>query len=447
MRKRIRSPGAKSGDQHPQRATGPKSRRTLAAETRSRDTAHDRAPKRPKHAPGTRTHSSQPSNETRAERPKRAPGTRTHGPQLSDPTRAKHPSRAPGTRTHGPQLSNSTRAERPKLADHGSAHLERTSQTRPDPIAVPTAVRIVDVDSERAGQRLDNFLMTQLKGVPKSLIYRVLRTGQVRVNGGRAKPETRLVGGDQVRIPPVRLPDKETLAAPSENLADLLASRIVADEREFLVLNKPSGLASHGGSGISLGAIEALRALRPGDTLELVHRLDRDTSGLLAFAKKHSALRKLQALIRDGQVGKRYLALIKGSPAKQRFDVDAPLLKNQLQGGERMVEVDDDGKPSLSRFRVLERFDHATLVEVEIVTGRTHQIRVHALHAGHPLAGDDKYGDADFNRAMKAKGLRRLFLHAHQLRFPWGEQEEKLYSAPLDVDLRAVLEALTSAQV
>ncbi len=313
-----------------------------------------------------------------------------------------------------------------------------------EPVALPVAVRMETVDAERAGQRVDNFLSSRLKGVPKSAVYRVLRTGQVRVNGKRCKPELRLEEGDVVRIPPLRVAAPGEVAPPSDSLRDTLAQRIVHEDAEFLLLDKPSGLAAHGGSGVSLGAIEAMRAIRPTQDIELVHRLDRDTSGLLLFAKKHSALRRLQALIRESRVQKKYFALIQGSPARDRFEVDAALRKNQLRGGERMVEVDeDDGKPSLSRFRVIERYADCTLVEVEIITGRTHQIRVHALHAGHPLAGDPKYGDEDFNKLMKTRGLKRLFLHAHSLRFPWGEaSEERHYSAPLGADLRKVLDGL-----
>ena len=315
----------------------------------------------------------------------------------------------------------------------------------PTVAAPPPEVRVVTVDVERAGQRIDNYLGSQLKGVPKSAIYRLLRTGQVRINGKRAKPEQKLEAGDAVRIPPVRLDAPGTPVTPGVSLRGALDAAVLFEDRELLVLDKPSGLASHGGSGVSLGAIEALRAIRPQDNLELVHRLDRDTSGLLLFAKKHSALRKLQSLIRDGQMHKLYYALIKGSPAHDKFEVDAPLQKNQLRSGERMVAVEADGKPSLSRSRVLERFADATLVEVEIVTGRTHQIRVHALHGGHPLAGDDKYGDEVFNKQLRTLGLKRLFLHAHSLSFPWGEGEiERRFSAPLAPELRKTLAALGS---
>lgn len=312
--------------------------------------------------------------------------------------------------------------------------------------AAPVAVRIETVDAEHAGQRLDNFLSSRLKGVPRSALYRALRTGQVRVNGGRCKPERKLEAGDLVRIPPMRVDTPETPPAPSQGLREGLAERLLYEDRELLVLNKPSGLASHGGSGISLGAIEALRAMRPTESLELVHRLDRDTSGILLLARRHSALRRLQALIREHRMRKKYLALLQGLPQRDHFEVDAALAKNQMRGGERMVTVDAAGKESLSRFRVLQRYRNACLVEVEIVTGRTHQIRVHARHAGHPVAGDEKYGDAEFNRQLRTLGLKRLFLHAHALAFPWGEQGETIqFAAPLDAQLRALLDVLARA--
>ena len=349
---------------------------------------------------------------------------------------------ASGFRGEAPRASAGRDATRPGPSDRRPVKPKAAPASSKE--AMPAEVRIETVDAERAGQRLDNFLSTRLKGVPKSAVYRVLRTGQVRVNGKRAKPETRLEGGDQVRIPPMRVDEPGAPQAPSDSLRETLAERVIAEDNDFIVLDKPRGLAAHGGSGVSLGAIEALRAIRPHQEIELVHRLDRDTSGILLLAKKHSALRKVQQLIRESKVEKRYFALLKGSPARDRFEVDAALKKNQLRGGERMVEVDeDDGKPSLSRFKVIQRFADCTLVEVQIITGRTHQIRVHALHAGHPLAGDPKYGDEAFNAVMKARGLKRLFLHAHSLRFPWGEHgAERHYTAPLAAELKAVLEAL-----
>ena len=378
----------------------------------------------------------------RSSEPRKAPSGRVAAAAKDGPVREQ--SRKPSARSvsRKPESGRTARPETPRSRSLPAASPRPAPAPAPPP--EPVAVRIETVDSERAGQRIDNFLASRLKGVPKSAVYRVLRTGQVRINGKRAKPEQRLEAGDLVRIPPLRVAEAGELAAPSEGLRDTLAERIVFEDGEFLLLDKPSGLAAHGGSGISLGAIEAMRAIRPTQNIELVHRLDRDTSGLLLLAKKHSALRRLQALIRENKVQKRYFALIAGSPKQERFEVDAALHKNQLRGGERMVEVNEDlGKASLSRFKVIERYAAATLVEVEIVTGRTHQIRVHAQHIGHPLAGDPKYGDEDFNKLMKSRGLKRLFLHAHSLRFPWGESgDARQFNAPMGPDLRAVLDKL-----
>ena len=296
-------------------------------------------------------------------------------------------------------------------------------------------MQVVEVEPELAGQRLDNFLLGRLKGAPRSLIYRLLRTGQVRVNGGRAKPDTRLSGGDRVRIPPVRLAEPDAhVPAPGAMLARIGAA-IVFEDKHVLVLDKPSGLASHGGSGVRHGAIEALRDLRGDTRLELVHRLDRDTSGILVFAKSRAALLALQSEMRAGRVEKRYLALLDGRLEPSPFRVEAALRKHVLQGGERMVQVSADGKPSVSVFSVAQRLPGATLAEVLIETGRTHQIRVHARHIRHPIAGDDKYGDPAFNARMKALGLRRLFLHAASLRIRGPNGEDYLFHAPLPEDL------------
>ena len=311
-------------------------------------------------------------------------------------------------------------------------------------------VRLVRVPEDRAGQRLDNFLLGQLKGAPKSLIYKIVRSGQVRVNGGRAKPETRLEGGDEVRIPPVRLAEAGDKAPPPKGLLAALEASIVFEDARLLAINKPSGLASHGGSGISHGAIESLRALRPRESLELVHRLDRDTSGLLIVAKKRSALTELQALMResdadDGRgIAKRYLALLVGRMPDGTMSVDAPLHIGLRQGGERHVQVHRDGKPSLSHFKVLERRGGHSYCEVRIETGRTHQIRVHAQHIGHPVAGDDKYGDPEVNKRLREQaGLRRLFLHAASLEFSLdGGRTHYLLDAPLAPELVEVLDRL-----
>ena len=306
-----------------------------------------------------------------------------------------------------------------------------------------SGVRMVRVDPERAGQRIDNFLLGQLKGAPRSLIYRILRTGEVRINGKRAKPDTRLEGGEEVRIPPVRLDAPTDHGEPPSGPMERVAASIVYEDRALLALNKPSGIATHGGSGISFGIIELLRKLRPDEPLELVHRLDRDTSGLLVVAKKRSALTELQRLIRDGQLEKRYLTLLVGAIPQKKFSVNQPLLKSTLQGGERMVRVDREGKPSLSHFRLIERAGEHSYTEVKIDTGRTHQIRVHSAFAGHPVAGDEKYGEKEANRLLKQAGLKRLFLHAASLRFALkdGEQEYVL-NAPLPEDLARVLDRL-----
>jgi 23S rRNA pseudouridine955/2504/2580 synthase len=231
--------------------------------------------------------------------------------------------------------------------------------------------------------------------------------------------------------------------APPAGQSARVEAAILSEDRDFLVIDKPPGVASHGGSGISFGAIELLRAARPRDTLELAHRLDRDTSGVLVLAKKRSALTALQAEIREGRVEKRYLALLEGRLPKQKLTVDVALRKSVLQGGERMVRVDEDGKPSRSRFTEIERFDGATLAEIAIETGRTHQIRVHSAHIEHPIAGDEKYGDKAFNRAMREKGLKRLFLHAARFEFSIGERSYG-FSAPLPNDLKSVLDALAA---
>ncbi|MCU0755987.1 MAG: RluA family pseudouridine synthase [Xanthomonadales bacterium] len=301
------------------------------------------------------------------------------------------------------------------------------------------------VDPDRAGQRLDNWLFTQLKGVPKTLLYRLLREGRIRVDGGRAKPERKLDGGETVYVPPIRRATPGTPPAPRAEGLDWLASRIAHEDEALLVLDKPAGLASHGGSGISLGAIEALRAWRQQPGLELVHRLDRDTSGLLMVAKTRAALRELQTLIRDGQLDKRYYALMAGATWRQRFDVQAPLETQERRGGERVVRVSSTGKPALTGFRVLERYVQATLVEATLHTGRTHQIRVHARHAGHPLVGDDKYGDPGVNTMLAACGLDRLCLHAAQLGFRLGGRRYALQS-PLPAEIRAGLQRLTPAR-
>lgn len=314
----------------------------------------------------------------------------------------------------------------------------RTAETRP-------AVRLVEVTSDEAGQRIDNFLTRHLKGVPKSVIYRILRRGEVRVNSGRIQAKYKLCAGDRVRIPPVRVATGDT-AEIRPGIGMNLEERVLFENNVCLVLNKPAGIAVHGGSGLSYGVIEALRAARPGGTyLELAHRLDRDTSGCLVIAKRRSFLRAFHEQLRQGEVNKHYLALTAGYWQGGKQSVDAPLRKNQLRGGERMVTVDSEGKQAVTIFRPVTRFAGATLVDVELKTGRTHQIRVHAQHIGHPLAGDAKYGDAEFNRRLRDLGLKRLMLHAHLLEFSLPMATDRItLSAPLDADLKAVIDRLES---
>jgi len=306
------------------------------------------------------------------------------------------------------------------------------------------AVQWVEISAEQAGQRIDNFLQRILKGVPKSRIYRLLRKGEVRVNRGRARPDYRLQDGDQVRIPPIRMASPKEDAIPGGRAVEQLAEAILYEDDRLLVLNKPSGMAVHGGSGLSFGVIEALRAMRPkAPYLELVHRLDRETSGCLLVAKRRSELRTLHELLRVGRVDKRYMLLAAGDWRQGPFKVTAPLRKNLLRGGERMVQVAEDGKDAFTLFRHLESYPGASLMEAELRTGRTHQIRVHAAHAGHPLAGDDKYGDEEFNRRMRSVGLKRLFLHAHYVAFRDEERGRDIQvSAPLSADLRKVIQQL-----
>lgn len=301
------------------------------------------------------------------------------------------------------------------------------------------SVRLVEIDAGSDGQRIDNFLLRELKGVPKSRIYNLLRRGEVRVNKGRVKAEHRLSLGDVVRIPPVRVSEEAAAPNVSVSLSDRLSSAILFEDEGLIVIDKPSGLAVHGGSGVSLGLIEALRVMRPqAKFLELVHRLDRDTSGCIMVAKKRSALLTLHEALRGDGIDKRYLALAAGAWPRQRSRIEAPLEKNTLRSGERVVRVSAAGKPALTEFAVLESFALATLIEASPITGRTHQIRVHAQYAGHPLAGDEKYSDSKDGAHFRELGLRRLFLHAHTLTFDWQGRRLQL-KAELPVDLQQFL--------
>ncbi|AYC33412.1 23S rRNA pseudouridine(955/2504/2580) synthase RluC [Pseudomonas cavernae] len=311
--------------------------------------------------------------------------------------------------------------------------------------ALPTSgVQLLEVEPELAGQRIDNYLLARLKGVPRTLIYRILRKGEVRVNKGRIKPEYKLQAGDIVRVPPLRLAERDEPAPLAQGLLERLEAAVVYEDKALIVLNKPAGVAVHGGSGLSYGVIEAFRQLRPdAKDLELVHRLDRDTSGLLMIAKKRSMLRHLHEALRKDGVDKRYMALVRGHWATSKKQVGAPLQKSNLRSGERMVEVSAEGKEALTLFRVLRRFgEFATLVEAKPVTGRTHQIRVHAKHAGHCIAGDSKYGDDEFTREIRDLGGKRLFLHAYMLKVPLPDGGELQLEAPVDEVWARTLERL-----
>ncbi|HCH02216.1 MAG TPA: 23S rRNA pseudouridine(955/2504/2580) synthase RluC [Vibrio sp.] len=310
---------------------------------------------------------------------------------------------------------------------------------------IKTEVKFVDIDADMAGQRIDNFLRNQLKQIPKSMVYRILRKGEVRVNKKRVKAEYKLQAGDIVRIPPVRISAEEDAAPVSTKLDKVseLEHCIIFEDDSMLILNKPSGTAVHGGSGLKFGAIEALRALRPqARFLELVHRIDRDTSGILLVAKKRSALRHLQAQFREKTVQKYYFALVMGEWKSSCKVVKAPLLKNEVNS---IVRVNPNGKPSETRYKILEKFNQATLVQASPITGRTHQIRVHCQYVGHPIAWDDRYGDRRFDAYTGQVGLNRLFLHAANIKFTHPATEETMdISAPMEAKLEKALAGLRS---
>ena len=308
-----------------------------------------------------------------------------------------------------------------------------------------SGVRRVRVDEERVGQRIDNFLRTELPGLPRGRLYRMLRKGEVRVNGGRVRAEYRLESGDEVRIPPARI-NTGPPQAPAGKLA-ALERQIIFEDKRLLVVNKPSGLAAHGGSGVSHGAVELLRQLRPGlKDLALVHRLDRETSGCLVLAKRRSALRDMHERFRAATVEKNYLALVTGDWQWGDKLVDAPLLTEHRRKGERHVVVSGAGKEAQTRFRLSRTFGTYSLVQCQPLTGRTHQIRVHALHAGHPIAGDTRYGDPAANEAAKRAGLPRLFLHAQSIAFPDDSGNELHFTAPLPDDLQRFLDAIAGGK-
>ena len=307
-------------------------------------------------------------------------------------------------------------------------------------MTIPDAPRLLTVDDFSVGQRLDNYLIKQLKGVPRSRIYRIIRKGEVRVNKGRKKADYKLKAEDLIRIPPIRTSTEKEFK-PSKGLLKTLENSVLFEDKGLLIINKIHGMAVHGGSGISIGIIEALKSQYK-EPIELVHRLDRATSGCLLIAKKRSVLKSLHEQLVNHQLEKRYTALVKDIWSKKRHTIDAPIYQNS-----RYSVIDSKGKDSISHFHPIKNFElgefNASLVEVSIETGRTHQIRVHAKFTGHPVAQDDKYGDAAFDQFMKKKGLNRLFLHAKTLTFtnPLTNKIQKV-SAPLPNDLETFLKKI-----
>lgn len=304
-------------------------------------------------------------------------------------------------------------------------------------------VRTIEIDQDRASQRIDNFLRAEFKGVPKSFIYRILRKGEVRVNKKRVSQTYKLEVGDLVRLPPVRI-ENNPVVIPSDHLSIVqrLGQAIIFETPEMIIINKPAGIAVHGGSGVEYGVIEALRSYRSDlHYLELVHRLDKETSGCLMIAKKRSALRNLHEQLRNKTIQKHYLALVRGKWSNKVKFVDQPLIKNILQSGERMVFVSHEGKPSKTLYSIVEVFDHCTLVDAAPLTGRTHQIRVHCAYATHPIAGDQKYGDHNFDQSLP--DLKRMFLHARSITFSDPATGKQVtVDAPLEQELENLLSNL-----
>lgn len=310
------------------------------------------------------------------------------------------------------------------------------------------SVHILTIQPTQARQRIDNFLISQLKGVPKSRIYRCLRRGEVRVNKARVPMGYRLKQGDQVRIPPLRVPQNLSKGPIAPSLLRQIENSLLYENNMLLILNKPAGVPVHGGSGVSYGVIEGLRRLRPkAPFLELVHRIDRQTSGCLIIAKERSVLLRLQDMQKKQRIHKSYLALVKGRWQRGVQQVSRPLSKNRMQSGERVVKISAEGKPAVSHFRPQQLYSEATLMEVTLETGRTHQIRVHAASLQHPLGGDEKYGDTAFNKKLRSRGLHRLFLHARRLALTLpGEKKALQVTAPLPEDLHAVLKTMHSSE-
>jgi 23S rRNA pseudouridine955/2504/2580 synthase len=305
------------------------------------------------------------------------------------------------------------------------------------------SVQVIEIKRDQHGQRVDNYLSRVMHGLPKSRIYRLIRKGEIRVNKGRIKPNHRLQEGDVIRIPPYRVEEKTEPSLPA-NLLDVISRAVLYEDEHCLVVNKPAGLAVHGGSGLKFGLLDVLKAIRPdADYLELAHRLDRETSGCLLVAKNRQTLIYFHEQFKEHTLVKKYFAGVIGNWQHGTITVRAALKKQVLKGGERMVEVDEKGKDAATRFSLLEHFKGLSLLEVELETGRTHQIRVHAQHMGHPVAGDQKYGDREQNMALKSLGLKHLFLHAHWLEFQLpNAQEPIMVTTPMPTDLQQTLDQL-----
>lgn len=314
------------------------------------------------------------------------------------------------------------------------------------PEIIKESVNWVTVDEGGVGQRIDNFLVKILKGVPKSRIYRLVRSGELRVNSKRVDVDYRLQDGDRLRIPPIRIA-QPTMEKPAGPVEARLAGCVLYEDDALIALAKPSGMAVHGGSGISRGVVEQLRLERPeAKFLELVHRLDKETSGVLLLAKKRSALVGLHKLMREGGADKRYLTLVKGAWRNEKQHVKLPLHKFLTESGERRVTVKEGGQASHTVFRLVKKLNDFSLLEAELKTGRTHQIRVHLAHLGFPIAGDDKYGDFPLNKELQKRGLKRMFLHAFRIAFPHPLTGEPLVvEAPLPADLEKFVASLETA--
>jgi len=297
------------------------------------------------------------------------------------------------------------------------------------------------VTAAQLNQRLDNFLMKRLDKVPRTRIYRLIRKGEVRVNKKRCKPEYKLQIGDQVRIPPLHMEqEKPPTSRPPKSLLTRLEQAVVFENDDILIIDKPAGLAVHAGSGVDYGVIDAMRLLYPQTEIELVHRLDRDTSGCLMLAKNRQALLGMQKLLRDNQLNKNYIAMVQGDWPAELTELNLPLKKYLLANGERRVRVDSSGKSALSRIRLLRGGKYYSIVQVQLVTGRTHQIRVHCQSQGHAIVGDEKYGDSEFNRSMRQRKIKRLMLHAASLELPFCDYtSEVVINAPLPLEFETVL--------